>query len=153
GDGAGRLHPLGPVPVAVGLIDLGLHLPQVGLGPLDVGLGDGDLGLGLFEPAVGLGEHGLGAVDLRLVERLVDVGRHGALFYQPAVVDLLAAVARVLAEVDDQPGDLGADVDDLLRLDGAGGVDGGRQVAALDLGRAEPGGAGVCADVVPAAHA
>src|SRR5262249_44170860 len=70
--------------------------------------------------------------------------QHGVFLHGRAVVDHLLGVARVGAELLDPADDLGADVDDVFRLQGAGGADGGLDEVALHLRRAErPGRVGV----------
>src|SRR5262249_17427075 len=135
------------------LVDAGAHLPEVGLGALDVGLGLGDLRPGRLDAGLGLIDLGLGLFDLGLVERLVDAGQDGVLLDRRAEVDRGAAVARVGAEADDLPGDLGAAVDHLLGLDRPGGVDGRPRAPAPHLRRAEAARPAVAAGVKPARRA
>ena len=116
GDGVRLDQALGPLPIVLGLKQLGLHLVQVGLGAV-----------------VGR----LRLVDLRLVQRVVDPGQHRALLDDGAPVDRLLRILRVRPRACDQAGDLGADVDDLLRLRGPRGADRRQHVAALHRRRAE----------------
>ena len=98
-----------------------------------------ELGLGLGQIGLGTLEGRLGVVHLGLVGRVVDQRQHRPFVDHRAEIDdlLLGRIARVDAEGLDLPDHLGADVDDLLRLDRSGGGDGRPQVAAADLGSAE----------------
>ena len=73
---------------------------------------------------------GLGLVKLVLVQGGVDIGQHCMGLDLRAVIDGLFGVVRVAAQVLDQAGHLGPDIDDLFRLDGARGADGGHHLTA-----------------------
>ena len=121
---------------------------RLGGGDVEVGLGRFELFLGdevvveellhalqgvlvALQPGLGLDQVGLGGPDEVLVA--VGVGLvlgRVQLEQEVAGLDLLALLD---ADLDDPAGDLGADVDVLLRLDLARGRDDGGQVLLLDL--------------------
>ena len=100
------------------------------LGPLQLLLRLIDLRLVLHQVGLRLFQHGLGLSDGGLVGHRVDVRQYHVLFDDGIEIDLLAL--DILAETDDESGHLGADVDEVLRLQGSGGADGGGHVAPLD---------------------
>src|SRR5262249_1036120 len=78
----------------------------------------------------GLAQLGAGDADLGAVEGIVDLGQDGPFLDARFVVDDLVAVVQVAAKMNDLTDHLGANVHDVLRFQGAGGADGGQEVAA-----------------------
>ena len=120
----GRARASGRDPVSVSLPQFGLHLQYVGLG-VD------QIGPGLFQRGLIDGHRGH-------IERVVYVRQHTPLLHDRPIVDQFAV--GVPAEGKNHPGNLGADVDDLLRLYRAGGADRRQQVAPPHRDGAEHGG-------------
>ncbi len=122
----------GPGRVVIGQGDIhvlrGDHARPTGLellGPLELALGLFELGLGLQDVGLGSGDASLSLIDAGLEKRCIKPSQDGPLLYLRAIADRFGGVGRIDAEALDPAGDLGADVNNLLGLDGSRGVDGG----------------------------
>ncbi len=127
--------------------------PELCAGPVAVGFLEGrvvlaKVSLGALDACLRLAELGGHLINGRLIDARIDVGQHHAGGDLGIVVDSFAGF--VFAEVDDAALNLGADVDGLLGLDGAGRGDRGDQIAAGDCDRLEGCRVGGVAVVVPA---
>ena len=116
----GRSQFLGPLPVALGLVELGLRLYQVGIGPGHTCLGHLQLGACLC---------GIGGI-----QRVIDSGQHHPFVHCGAIVD--GFTVFVFPEGNDLPGNLSSDINHFLRFHCTGGRNGNHKIVAFDLGRA-----------------
>ena len=134
---------------------LGLGLSELGFGLIELGLGNEILGaesasaLGVeadeIEVSCGVGQLGFGRAEARFVGRRVEFGENLALFHRRVIVHI---------NFDDEPGDLGGNINASNRFEAARGGDDLLDVAARNFGTVKLGGLfTAAAEVKPGAGA